>query len=203
VSRDEVLGLYHDGVQGVGTVVRGWTAQDWQRSACGSWSAEQLAGHLLCVVRWYHQWLDRALVGESNPPFRVDEIPACNDRALDELETAAPIERTAQFQEQAERYAQRLADSWDLPYGYPYGTVTAGLHAGAAAAEWHLHAWDLATAVGADHRPGDPAALFEMTATCMLTARGGLPARLTIPILPTLALRDPWGQLLRRSGRRR
>jgi len=147
--------------------------------------------------------LDRALVGESNPPFRVEQLAACNDDALDELGAGSPIEWIDQFQEEAERYAQRLPACWDLPYGYPYGTVTAGLHAGAAAAEWHLHVWDLATAAGADHRPSDPGALFEVTARCMLTAQGGLPARLSIPILPALALRDPWGQLLRRSGRRR
>jgi hypothetical protein len=200
---DEVLALYRDGAESVGSVVRGWSARDWQQLACGTWSGEQVAAHLLCVVRWYHEWLDRALVGESNPPFRVEELAAQNQRALDEIESAKPTERIAQFQGEAERYALRLPDCWDLKYGYPYGTVTAGLHAGAAAAEWHLHAWDLATAAGAHHRPSDPAALFSATAACMLTAQGGLPARLGIPILPVLALRDPWGQLLRRSGRSR
>ena len=28
--------------------------------------------------------------------------------------------------------------------------------AGAACAEWHLHAWDLARSLGQDYRPADP-----------------------------------------------
>ena len=28
--------------------------------------------------------------------------------------------------------------------------------AGAACAEWHLHAWDLARSLGKDYRPADP-----------------------------------------------
>ena len=34
--------------------------------------------------------------------------------------------------------------------------VTVGGMAGAACAEWHLHAWDLARAQGKDYRPADP-----------------------------------------------
>jgi hypothetical protein len=80
--------------------------------------------------------------------------------------------------------------------------VTVGLHAGVAAAEWHLHTWDLAGAAGKSHRPSDPHTLFLATATCMLAAQGGLRARLGSKLVPGLAKRDPWGQLLRRSGRR-
>ena len=203
MTADEVLALYGDGIESVVTVVHGRSARDWQRVACGNWSGKQVAAHLLCVVRWYHEWLDRALVGETNPPFSVEDLAAQNEQALAEIEPASPTGRIAQFQAEAERYARRLPDCWDLQYGYPYGTVTAGLHAGVAAAEWHLHAWDLATATGADCRPRDPGALFSVTAACMLTASGGLPARMGIPMSSVLAWRDPWGQLLRRSGRRR
>ena len=34
--------------------------------------------------------------------------------------------------------------------------VTVGGMAGAACAEWHLHAWDLARAQGKDYRPANP-----------------------------------------------
>ena len=34
--------------------------------------------------------------------------------------------------------------------------VTVGGMAGAACAEWHLHAWDLAQALGKDYSPADP-----------------------------------------------
>jgi len=198
----DVLPVYRDGVESVASVVREWDLTDWQRPACGDWTGEDVAAHLLGVVRWYHAWLDRALAGETNPPFPVTDLALENARTLEAIEPGPAPERLVEFRAEAERYARRLADTWDLEYGYPYGTVTAGLHAGVAAAEWHLHAWDLATAAGADHRPRDPARLFIASASCMLTATGGLPARMSIPLLPTVARRDPWGQLLRRSGRR-
>ena len=34
--------------------------------------------------------------------------------------------------------------------------MTVGGMAGAACAEWHLHAWDLARALGKDYSPADP-----------------------------------------------
>jgi hypothetical protein len=34
--------------------------------------------------------------------------------------------------------------------------VTVGGTVGAACAEWHLHAWDLARALGQDYSPADP-----------------------------------------------
>ena len=202
VHRDVVLALYGEGVDVVGQIVGGWSAEQWRRPACGNWSGRDVAGHLLCVVGWYHEWLDRALEGESRAPFTADQLSARNQEALDSLGHATETERIAQFQDEARRYAQRLPGCWDIAYGYPYGTVTVGLHAGVAAAEWHLHAWDLATATGKSHRPGDPHTLFLATATCMLAAQGGLRARLGSKLAPGLAKRDPWSQLLRRSGRR-
>ena len=53
--------------------------------------------------------------------------------------------------------AARLPPSWDLPHHRYRGTeVTVGAMAGAACAEWHLHAWDLARSLGKDYRPADP-----------------------------------------------
>jgi uncharacterized protein (TIGR03083 family) len=202
VQPDVVLALYDEGLEAVDRVVDGWSADQWLRPACGSWSGGDVAGHLVCVVGWYHEWLDRALEGESRAAFTADQLSARNQEALDSLRYATETERVAQFQAEARRYAQRLPGCWDIAYGYPYGTVTVGLHIGAAAAEWHLHAWDLATAAGQNHRPSDPHTLFLATATCMLAAQGGLRARLGAKLVPGLAKRDPWNQLLRRSGRR-
>ena len=48
-----------------------------------------------------------------------------------------------------------------------YGPLTVGEHTGIALAEWHLHAWDFARAIGEDHTPADPetvaAARFALT----------------------------------------
>jgi hypothetical protein len=87
---------------------------------------------------------------------------------------------------------------WNLADGYPFGTVTAGLHAGAAASEWHIHAWDLAAG---EHRPSDPARLFAGVAEARLRGRSGFSGRAAVAILPLVARYRPWEQLLRRSGR--
>lgn len=196
-----MLALSAGGTDAIARVVDGWTDEQWELPACGTWSGREVVGHLVCVVGWYHAWLDRALAGVSSPPFPASELQARNRDALATLPTASDHARLSEFQREARRYAERLAPSWDLPYGYPFGTATAGLHAGAAASEWHLHAWDLATATGGTHEPSDPHALFVATASCMLTAQGGVRGRIGSWLTPTLAKRDPWNQLLRRSGR--
>ena len=108
-------------------------ADGWSRPACGDWSATELARHVLSVIGWYHDWLDRAEAGDASPAFPVDDIDARTARSLAEVGDVPGPEATARFAEQAARYAERLEDGWDLPYGYPRGTVTAGLHAGIAA----------------------------------------------------------------------
>ena len=46
---------------------------------------------------------------------------------------------------------------WDLTHhSYRDTEVTVGGMAGAACAEWHLHAWDLARSLGKDYRPPIP-----------------------------------------------
>ena len=63
----------------------------------------------------------------------------------------------AGFAISARSYAQRLLPIWDLPHHqYRDTLVTVGGMAGAACAEWHLHAWDLAQALGKDYQPADP-----------------------------------------------
>src|SRR5262249_47585120 len=57
----------------------------------------------------------------------------------------------------ARAYARRLPPVWDLPHHrYRETVVTVGGMAGAACAEWHLHAWDLAWALGKVYSPADP-----------------------------------------------
>ena len=50
--------------------------------------------------------------------------------------------------------------------------MTAGLHAGVAACEWHLHAWDVARAIGLVYRVSDPATLYAAVSDCTATAEG-------------------------------
>jgi hypothetical protein len=54
--------------------------------------------------------------------------------------------------------------------------------------EWHVHAWDLASALGEDYRPADPEAVL----AAWLAG---------IPQLPVAPESDPWLAVLRASGR--
>ncbi len=200
IDQQRVLSSYNDGVQAVGYWAR--RVDPSRPHVCGHWTARDTAGHVLAVSRWYHEWLDRAEAGSSSPPFVAAELAERNAAALaagpNDLEYLALIER---FQEHADRYADRVAAAWDVAYGFPFGTVTAGLHAGAAAAEWHLHAWDFATAAGGCHKPGDPEGLFLGAGMCMAVARGGLAGAVLQRSVPLGARRKPWEQLLRQRGR--
>ena len=198
VSPSEVLSLYDEGVNAIATSFRDWGDDRWNERACGDWSAKDLAGHLVCVIRWYHGWLDAAERGSSEPPFPAADLSAENAKALVGLQDGTGPQRVERFVAEARRYATRLPDVWELPYGFPYGTVTAGLHAGVAACEWHLHAWDLSSE---NHRPSDSQALFEAVGSAMTAAQRGIAGRIGRVIVPIASRRKPWDQLLRRSGR--
>jgi hypothetical protein len=194
-----VLALYEEGIAAIEQSVGGWSADRWSRRTCGTWTGIDVAGHLICDVGWYHAWLDRAEVGDASIPFAADEIDAHNDAALASLGPSDGHERLEVFAAEARRYAIRVVGAWDLPYGTPLGTITAGLHAGLAAGEWHLHAWDLSAGA---HRPRDARQLFQAVGAGM-TASWDNPKRwIGNAMLPLAARRRPWEQLINRSGRR-
>jgi hypothetical protein len=196
-----VLSLFDEGVDSFAGWANSLSPENWERTACGSWSACRLARHVAAVADWYHGWLDRAEAGDAAPPFGVEDLAVENERALKMLvglDGPAAVER---FVARARGYRDRLFEDWDLPFGYPRGTVTAGLHAGVAGCEWHLHAWDLSGVVGGTHRPSDPAALYAAAGTCVAAAQGGVKGRLAHALVPFGARLRPWEALLRRSGR--
>jgi len=148
------LAVYRTASSAFAAVAGAVGADDWARpSACLGWSALDVVGHVVCVVRWHHAWLERSEAEEGSPPFPVSELAERNAAALGALQIATGPERVATFVELTSAYAGRISGRWDIPYGYPPGTVPAGLHAVLAAGEWHLHAWDIATALGREHHP--------------------------------------------------
>jgi uncharacterized protein (TIGR03083 family) len=202
VPREVVLYLYDEGVDAYATLAGALSAAGWTQRACGEWTATQLARHVAAVAGWYHDWLDRAEGGDAAPPFPGEELAAENERALAALAGMDGPAALELFVTRARTYRDRLAPEWDLPYGYPRGTVTAGLHAAVAATEWHLHAWDLAQASGAaTHRPSDPAALYQAAGACLAKAQGGMKGRVARALAPLGARLRPWEAMLRRSGR--
>ena len=201
VPEDEVLVLYDEGVEAYALLAGDLTTEGWARPACGDWDVTQLTRHVAAVAAWYHAWLDRAERGEATPPFSAQQLAAQNELALVALaETSGPAALEL-FVTRARSYRDRLPAAWDLAYGYPRGTVTAGLHAAVAACEWHLHAWDLARSSGSGHRPTDPEALYRGAGSCLSKAQGGLKGRIASTLIPLGARLSPWEALLRRSGR--
>jgi uncharacterized protein (TIGR03083 family) len=201
VSPATVLRLYDEGVDAFAAAAGALGPGDWDRPACGSWTASDLARHVLAVARWYDGWLQRAERGDTAPPFGGSELAARNAAELEKLSGLDGPEAVERFVTTAYLYRDRLPGQWDLPYGYPRGTVTAGLHAGTAACEWHLHTWDLAQAMGRGHRPSDPAALYAAAGACLAAAEGGAKGKVAAVLVPLGARLRPWEALLRRSGR--
>ena len=70
---------------------------------------------------------------------------------------------------------------WDLPH-HRFGdtVVTVGGMVGAACAEWHLHAWDLAASLGKDYQPASP----ELLAAGWRAGMPHLPLDAGLPVAP-------------------
>jgi hypothetical protein len=146
-----------------------FTDETWAAlTPCPEWRAVDLAAHLRCVADDFHEYLDDApmsrlarLMASSTSPERLArKLARQNAAELAALPDGTGPEHIAAFAACARAYAQRIVTAWDLPHHrYRDVLVTAGGMLGAACAEWHLHAWDLARTLGLDYRPADPAIL--------------------------------------------
>jgi uncharacterized protein (TIGR03083 family) len=173
-----------------------WAAE----TPCAEWRAADLAGHLRCVADDYHEYLDEApgsrlarlMATGAHPDTLARKLARQNAAELAALPERSAPEHIAAFAESARSYAGRLGPVWELPHHrYRGAVVTVGGMAGAACVEWHLHAWDLARALGKDYRPADPEIV-------LAGSRAGLPQ---LPVGPAAGTGDPWLLLLRASGR--
>jgi len=166
VSRAGVLAAYRDGITVICELAAHFTAASWLvATPCAEWRALDLAGHLRCVADDYHEYLDDApasrlarLMSTNAPADSLArKLARQNSAELAALPDAPGPEHIMAFAESARSYGRRLPLSWDLSHHRYRGTdVTVGAMAGAACAEWHLHAWDLARSLGKDYRPADP-----------------------------------------------
>ena len=202
-----VLTAYDAGVSAICRIAAGFDEASWgTQTPCQEWRACELAGHLRCVADDFHEYLDEAPVSRyarlmatgAHRDTLGRKLARQNAAELAALADAPPAEHIAAFATSARRYAARLSAVWDLPHHqYRETVVTVGGMAGAACAEWHLHAWDLARSLGAEYRPEDPAAV-------LAGWQAGMP-HLPVPVTPlgARAVRhaDPWHAVLAASGR--
>jgi Mycothiol maleylpyruvate isomerase N-terminal domain len=160
-ARFDVLSSYDDGVAAIAqhsSHVVDWSA----RTPCAEWTANDLAGHLLSIVRYYHRLLDASLAGTPITGLpRGRDLADMNSADLGRLDDSTGTERISLFVSSAGAYGTRLAEigdpGWWLTLGIweGLGPLTVGQHAGIAIGEWHVHAWDLARVSGRDHHPAD------------------------------------------------
>lgn len=196
-AQREIKVNFRSGIEAVLEVTNSLSAEQWDRPACGEWSVIETVRHLAAVVAWYEEWLTRAENDLSTRPFEESEF---DTRNANELLAFAYLDGPAAvdaFAAAADSYLARAAQRWDLPFGYPGGTVTVGLHAGIAAVEWHLHAWDIDNT----HEPTNAESLFIGAGACVAAARGGLAGKAMARVIPVAAKRSPWKTLLKESGR--
>jgi uncharacterized protein (TIGR03083 family) len=172
------LAVFHDGVAVICEIAAQLTDEAWAGpSTCPEWRVADLAGHLRCVADDYQEYLDDAPVSRLarlmatgvHADTLARKLARQNAAELAALPDVPAAEHIAAFARSAHSYANRLPPIWDLPHHrYRDTVVTVGGMAGAACAEWHLHAWDLARSRGNDYRPADPDIL-------LLGWRAGLP----------------------------
>jgi uncharacterized protein (TIGR03083 family) len=201
IARDDVLAAFREGVRAIDTYAQRFSDDDWSATACGDWSAAQVAAHVRIVAGWYHDWLDRAERGDATPAFGIDDLPARNEAELGALAPAPPGEHVRAFVASASAYADRLPPNWGRPFGYPRGTITAGQHAALATVEWHVHAWDLARVLGEAHAPSRPDVVAAAAADAWVASQPGATVMRAVAPLLARRQRDPWGAVLRRMDR--
>ncbi len=221
-SPGPALAAFYDGVTVICQLSAQFSDAVWLApSPCPEWRIIDLAAHLRCAADDYHEYLDdapasrlaRLMATGLHPGTLARKLARQNAAELAALPDASGPEHVEAFAGSARSYAQRLLPIWDLPHHqYRDVLVTVGGMAGAASAEWHLHAWDLARAVGQDYRPADPDILLRGWDAGMPHLRAGLdhagpeePAVGRGPggrLAGEAAVReDPWHVMLRASGR--
>lgn len=205
----KLLAAYEAGIAAVCRITApldqaGWAAQ----TPCPEWRAFELAGHLRCVADDLHEYLDAAPVSRyarlmgtgAHRDSLTRKLARQNAAELAALADASPGEHIKAFAASARRYATRLPAIWDLPHHqYRDVVVTVGGMAGAACAEWHLHASDLAAATGTRYRPAEP----DVILAGWVAGMPHLPLAAPAGRLAAWHSRhaDPWQAVLVASGR--
>jgi uncharacterized protein (TIGR03083 family) len=158
-TKAQVLSAYADAVAAIDRA--SLSIGDWAGpTPCGAWTARDLIGHLLAIVRYWLRLMDASEAGAPLADLPTGgELAEMNARDLAALDVRDPSERSERFAVLATDHLHRLESAdWDRKLGTwtPFGDLSIGEHSGIAIGEWHVHAWDLARSSGADHRPSDP-----------------------------------------------
>ncbi len=198
LAASDAPAAYQQGIRAIVEIAAGFTAASWNApTPCQDWRAADLAGHLRCIADDYHEYLDDAPVSRlarlMETGARADTIARKlarqNAAELAALPDVPPQVHIQAFAESAARYTARLGRLLPLPHhSYQGRVITVAGMGGMACVEWHVHAWDLARALGEYYRPADPEAV-------LAGWMAGLPQLRVVPD------DDPWRSVLRSAGR--
>lgn len=190
--------VYLQGIRAIVDLAARFTPANWNaQTPCSQWRAADLAGHLRCIVDDYHEYLDDApesrlshlMAGGRDASSIARKLARQNEAELAVLPEVPPEEHIAAFAESATRYTARLGPLLSLPHhSFAGRLITVAGMGGMACVEWHVHAWDLACALGEPYRPADPEAVLA----------GWLAG---IPHIAVVPDDDPWLSVLKSAGR--
>jgi uncharacterized protein (TIGR03083 family) len=190
--------VYRQGIEAIVGIAARFTAATWNApTPCPEWRAADIAGHLRCVADDYHEYLDGApvsrlarLMATGAPAETIArKLARQNAAELAALPDEPPAAHIQAFAASAIRYTARLGPLLSLPHhSYRGRVITVAGMGGMALVEWHVHAWDLASALGESYRPADPEAVLA----------GWLAG---IPHQDFARDADPWLAVLRSAGR--
>lgn len=151
----EAVASAHAGISRILAVVNGDLDDD-APTPCTHWHARDLVRHLEAIAGAYVLWASAALGGRVGELKIGPVLAAYNDEMLERL----PEHGTARH---ASTFAQLALDHLRVVEAFPDppmlrvptngATWTVGEHAGVAALEWNVHAWDLSRAAGTVHVP--------------------------------------------------
>lgn len=158
-SLSALIGAQREGVDAVTSVAARFADADWSRpSPCTEWSATDLAAHLRATAVRYGALLAEADAGRVTDVAVLQDLAVRNAAAIAALPPASGPEHIEVFAAQAVRLAERVPGAeGTVVQRWRDGTTLSGRHlAAVAVVEWHVHAWDLARAIGVDYAPRDP-----------------------------------------------
>ena len=169
---------------------------DAEPTPCTLWTLRDLVRHLEIIAGAYVLWVGAAVGGRVGTLRAREAQDAWNAELLARLPARDTADHRARFTALAGDHQRLVAAAADLPMFELAGGArwTVGDHAGVAALEWHVHAWDLAVAGGQAHRPApDDVAIL-----------AGIWEHLQGPVVgvPLPALDDAWAAVLTAAGRR-
>lgn len=195
---EDVLTIYGEGVRAITRLASSYTDEGWAApTPCAEWRASDLAGHLRCVADDHNEYLDdapasrlaRLMATGAHHETMSRKLARQNAAELAALPDVHPSAHIAAFVQSARRYQARATSLLLLPHhSYRGRLITVAGMVAAAVVEWNVHAWDLARAVGLDHRPGNG----EVIRACWLDG---------IPQHEIAIGGDPWRAVLEAAGR--